>query len=388
MLLERAGLDAWIVSAREYNEDPVLQTMVPATWLKTARRRTILLFLREGKAVDRMAVARYQIGSFPSVWDPASQPDQWAAVAEILRRYDPATIGVDRSPTFALADGLSSSEMDRLRSALGNLADRLVSADAAVIGWLETRLPAEVALMSEACARAHEYLARALSPEVIKPGETTTADVEWWLRDAVDADSLSSWFHPTTSVQRRDQGARDSFADRPDSVVIQAGDLVHIDFGIVWKTYHTDQQQHGYVLLPDESEPPQGLAEGLAAGNRLQNILVDEYEVGRTGNEVLASALDRARSEGIDPMIYTHPIGVHGHAAGPTIGLWDQQDGVAGSGDYALWPNTGYSIELQARHRVPEWDNQTVQFMLEEDAFFDGEDIHWLDERQTRLHLI
>ena len=389
-LMQRAGLDAWAVAAREYDEDPVLRTMLPATWLDTARRRTILLFLRSGDEVRRMAVARYDVGdAFPSAWDPETQPDQWARLADLLVEADPARIGIDVSPTFALADGLSASERDTFVQHLPPaLADRLVSAEAAAIGWLETRLPEERTLMGVACRASHGYLRRALSSEVITPGATTTADVEWWLRDAVHEGGYGSWFQPTCTVQRRGGAARDSFAGKPGETVIEPGDLVHVDFGIVADGYCTDQQQHAYVLLPGETEAPAGIREGLAQANRLQELLMAQLADGRTGNQVLRATRAAAATEGIDGLVYTHPIGLHGHAAGPTIGLWDNQEAVVGQGDYAVWPSTAYSIELQARAAVPEWDGQVVQFMLEEDAWFDEAGCTFLDGRQTEPWLI
>lgn len=389
-LMERAGIDAWVVASREYNEDPVLQTMLPATWLGTSRRRTVVVFLLQNGGVDRLTVSRYAIDDlFRAEWNPMEQPDQWAAVAVLIAEADPKRIGVNRSATFPLADGLSASESEAFIRALPEpLRPRVVSAEAAAIGWLETRLPEEVEMMAEASSIAHGYLSRALSTEVIVPGETTTEDVEWRLRSLVTADGLDVWFHPTTSVQRRSGITRDSFARRPGPAVVEGGDLLHIDFGVLWHRYCTDQQQHAYVLQPGESQAPEGLSAGVTAANRLQDLLIGAFETVRTGNEVLAIARSDAVESGIEGSFYTHPIGVHGHAAGPTIGLWDQQDGVSGQGDYPIWPNTAYSIELQARIKVDEWDGQVVQFMLEEDAFFNGDRVEWFDGRQTRLHLI
>lgn len=390
MLMRRNGIEAWVIAAREYNEDPVLQTMLPATWLDTARRRTILVFLDRGDRVERMAVARYAVGDvFGSSWDPEEAPDQWLRLAQILESADPERIGVNRSETFALADGLSSSESDQMLAALPlHLRDRVVPAEQAAIGWLETRLDEEVEILTEACEVARGFLRRALSPEVVAPGVTTTSDVDWWLRQVVHDAGHGVWFHPTTSVQRARGVARDSFAAKPGETVIQPGDLVHIDFGVVFDGYCTDQQQHAYVLAPGETAPPGGLVTGLRSANRLQDLLMGSFETGRTGNEILLAALAAARAEGIDGLIYSHPIGVHGHAAGPTIGLWDRQEGVPGQGDYPLWPNTAYSIELQARVDVAEWDGQTVQVMLEEEAFFDGETCRFLDGRQTEFWLV
>jgi hypothetical protein len=103
---------------------------------------------------------------------------------------------------------------------------------------------------------------------------------------------------------------------------------------------------------------------------------------------VLQDALQKAQGEGINPMIYTHAIGYHGHAAGPTIGLWDQQVDVPGRGDYELFNDTCYAIELNVKRSVPEWDGQEVLFGLEEEAVLTGDSVRWLAGRQTEFHII
>jgi Xaa-Pro aminopeptidase len=386
MVMERAGIDCWVMVAREYNEDPVVKTMLPATWL-TARRRTILVFSAFGN--ERVAIARYGVGTaFPAAWSPDQQPDQWRRLADYLDDQNPERIAINRSSTFAVADGMTATEAAAFHEALpDHLHDRVVSTDALAVGWLEVRTPEEADLYSDVCTRAHELLRRALSSEVIVPGVTTTDDVEWWLRQEVDHLGYGTWFHPSVSLQR-------VLAEEPPSTghgvdgLIQAGDLVHIDFGIAYLGLHTDQQQHAYVLRPGETDAPDGLRRALAAGNHIQDIVLGNFRTGTTGNEVLSASLAEAHSAGLQATIYSHPIGLHGHGAGPTIGLWDQQDGVPGTGDYPLWPDTAYSIELSVLADVHEWNDQRVRIMLEEDAFFDGESIRFLDGRQTELWLI
>lgn len=381
-LMDRHGFDAWVIDAREYNEDPVARTMLPATWLQTARRRTILVFKDRGH--QRGVISRYPVGSFPSVWDPETTPDQWDALSVFLSDGD-GTIGVNTSGVFALADGLTSSEHRALALALDR--HHLESAENLAIGWLETRLDEEVPLMAEACQIAHGFLQRALSREVIVPGATTTQDVAWWLTQTAHNSGYGIWFHPGVTVQRR--GADPSSpADGLEDRVILAGDLVHIDFGIVRHGYHTDQQQHAYVLAEGEEEAPASFVRGLSEANRLQDILMEEMSPGRTGNQVLAGTRRQAQQEGIRPIVYTHPIGLHGHAAGSTIGLWDNQDSVEGTGDYPLGPNTGWSIELAVEVKVEEWDGQEAKIMLEEDAFLGSERVAFLDGRQEELWLV
>jgi hypothetical protein len=381
-LMTRHGFEAWVIDAREYNEDPVARTMLPSTWWETARRRTLLVFRDHGR--ERGAISRYPVGAFPSVWDPSQQPDQWAALADFLSGVQ-GTVGVDTSDVFALADGLSSSEHHSVARALDR--HHLRSAQDLAIGWLETRLPEEADLMAEACRISHDLLRRALSDEVITPASTTTEDVAWWLAQSAHDAGYRVWFHPGVTVQRMGDG-QTTPADGIQDRTVLPGDLVHIDFGIVRQGYHTDQQQHGYVLAPGESAAPLSLSQGLKAGNRLQDLLMDNMDPGRTGNEVLDATLEAARVEGIRPIVYTHPIGLHGHAAGATIGLWDNQVAVEGAGDYPLGVNTGWSIELAVEIDVPEWAGQTIRIMLEEDAFLDSTGIGFLDGRQEELWLI
>lgn len=402
LAMERADLDVWLVLGREHAEGTVLRSMLPATWLQ-ARRLTALVLTRDRAtgAVTRQAVSRYAVGTaFPSCWDPEAQPDQWARIAEVVGAGDPRRIGIDVSANLGHGDGLSATDHAALVAALPErLRERLVSAEPAAATWLGTRLPEEVESLREAARLTHGYLRRALSAEAIAPGVTTTHDLEWWLRQRVHDDGLASWFHPTVRLQQalppggsaEPGSGPGSFADHPDAQVVQPGDLVHIDFGIVWHGLCTDQQQNGYVLRPGESEPPPELVAALAGANRLQDLLLAELRPGRSGDEVLAATRAAAIAEGLRPQVYSHPLGIQGHGAGPAIGLWDAQDGVPGAGGLPVEPQTCWSIELSVHHDAPGWPDGVVQLSLEEDAYL-GEaaeaGVEWLDGRQTALHLI
>ena len=375
-LLSETGIDCWVLIGREYAEDPVLASMLPAEWL-TARRRTILVLTAE----RRVAVARYAVGDlFESAWDPSIEPDQWAALAALLETIDATRIAIGTSDVQAHADGLTATQRDALMSSLPPaLSDRVVSGGTLGIRWLETRLPEERSVLAEATETAHRILRRGLSREAVDPGVTTTDDLVWWYRQAVHEAGFGSWFHPSVTIQRADESS--------DATIVE-GDLLHVDFGIVHRDMCTDQQEHAYVLRTGESEAPAGLTAGLQAANRVQDILLGEFVAGRTGNEILAAALRVCERSDLAATIYTHSIGLHGHGAGMTIGLWDQQGGVPGAGDHRMHPNTAYSIELLAERPVPEWGGKTVRFMLEQDAWFDGRDVSWLDGRQEAIWLI
>jgi Xaa-Pro aminopeptidase len=383
-LMRREKLDMWLVICEEYNEDPVYLTLVPFEDL-SARRLSMLVFYDkgEGQGIEKFTVSRYGIGDlYKSVWDPAKEPDQWQRLAQVIKDRRPKRIGIDESETFAFGDGLTASLKDRLVRVLGKeYVSRLRSAERLAVGWLERRIPEELETYPHVVAIAHAIIAEAFSRDVITPGATTAEDVSWWMRERIRCLGLSAWFHPDISIQRPKTSPY-------KGDVIHRGDLLHCDMGITYLRLNTDTQQHAYILKEGEADAPQGLKDALAQGNKLQDILLSEFREGRTGNEVLAAALAKAKSEGLKPSIYTHPLGTHGHAAGPTIGLWDQQNGVPGAGDYPLFYDTVYSIELNAKANAPEWDNQEVTIALEQDAAFTKKGTYFLEERQTKFFLI
>ncbi|MEM7110274.1 MAG: M24 family metallopeptidase [Bacteroidota bacterium] len=392
-LMRREGIDMWIVISREYNEDPVIETFLPSTWL-AARRRTILVMYDKGvkEGIEALAVARYDVGTtFEKAWDKEREPDQWKRLAEIIVERDPRKIGVNKSDAFGLADGISATDLAQLNLALDQkYKNRIVSAEKLAIGWLETRTPSEMAIYPQICRIAHDVIDEALSEEVIQPGVTSTEDVVWWMREKVRELKLITWFHPTVSIQRDDPESFDhlrSFSKRPEINIIQPGDLIHVDFGITYLRLNTDTQQHAYILKPKETDAPKYLKAALARGNRLQDIFTKNFGLGKTGNQVLKESRTQAIAEGIKPSIYTHPIGYHGHGAGTTLGMWDQQDGVPITGDYPLHYNTAYSIELNAATFIKEW-NKEIRIMLEEEAYFDEDGVNYIDGRQKEFLLI
>ncbi len=388
-LMAREGFDMWIIAAREYNEDPVIMTLLPEPSM-AARRRTILVFSRKADgSVERITLDRYGFADFYTRgWDPDKE-EQDACLARVVQERDPRTIGLNMSLTFAFGDGLTHTEYERISAALGKkYLARVKGAERLCVGWLETRIPAELEVYPSIVALGHAIIAEAFSPRTITPGSTTTEDVVWWMRQTMHDAGLRAWFQPSITIQGENE--RWDQLQRTDDrrTLIRHGDLLHCDMGFYYLGLATDQQQNAYVLKPGETDAPEGLRAALAAGNKLQDILCRELVVGRTGNDVLRIALADARDEGLTPSIYTHPLGYHGHAAGPTIGLWDRQDGVPGNGDYPVFDSTCYSIELNVRHPVPEWGGQEVRIALEEDVVLRGGRVSWLSGRQTALHLI
>jgi len=377
-LMKREGFDMWVVISREYNEDPVIKTFLPSTWM-AARRTTMLVMFDKGNEMEYLAVARYDVGKvFKRAWNPEEQPDQWARLGKIIEERNPKKIGVNKAANWGHADGLTSNDYDNLMKVLPKkLQVNVTSAENLAVAWLETRSEKEMAIYPQICRIAHEIIAEGFSDKVIQPGVTTTDDLVWWYREKIKELKLDTWFHPSVDIQR--QGDLDP--------VIRPGDFLHVDFGITYLRLNTDTQEHAYVLKAGETEAPSYLKEAFKKGNRLQDIFTNNFKEGKSGNQVLAESRKQAIAEGITPSIYTHPLGYHGHAAGTTLGMWDMQGGVPVTGDYPLHHQTAYSIELNCTVTIPEW-KKDIRVMLEEDAFFDARGVNYIDGRQTEIILI
>jgi hypothetical protein len=350
----------------------------------------MLVFHRGDNGVERLTVNRYPLGEpYKSAWSGGDLDAQWQALGELIVARDPQRIGINVSRHWAVADGLTHGLQQRLIEVLpAGYAERLIPAEELVVRWAETRTADEMTLHAQAVALARMVIGEAFSSRVITPGATTTDDVAWYIRQRFADLGLSAWFMPDVDLQRPGQPCDESTPFCSGSGIIQPGDVLHTDVGVCYLKLCTDTQEMGYVARPGESGIPEGLIAALALGNRWQDHLTDNFVSGRTGNAILAATSAACARDAMVCSTYTHPIGFFGHAPGPTIGMWDDQDGTEVQGDWPLHPDTCYAIEGNVKAAVPEWDGQQVQIKLEQTACFDGRLVHYAAGRQTQWHVV
>jgi len=396
-LMRRYGVQMWLVICREYNEDPVFFSLVSATQF-AARRRTIYVFFDRGEkdGVERLALGGGgQAGLYTVYRDPEVEnrelwgQGQWALLKKLIEDRQPKTIAINISHTHVFSDGLSAGEYEQLVDALGEKwKSRFVRAENLPLDYINIRLPEMMPVYRQMMEIVHSLIKRAFSNEVVTFGKTTNDDVVWWLRQQVNDMGMGTWFHPTVRVQRQGMPFGSILSERGETV-IERGDVLHVDFGITAMRLNTDTQHMGYVLKAGEKDVPAGIKKALANTNRMQDILLEKIRPGKSGNDALAEALAAIKAAGINGTIYTHPIGDHGHGAGPLIGLWDRQQGVPGRGDVPILPSVWFSIELSGQTEIPEWGAQTLWVGQEEEAFVDAEGkVDWVLKRQTDYHLV
>jgi Xaa-Pro aminopeptidase len=414
-LMNEAGVDMWIVIGDEYNEGPGVRSFLPSSFIH-ARRKALFVMAREDDGtVKRFVVSRpdftidrfftpvllkppgFDFETFYTTFAPdydlekirAMEPeDTWQCVGRIVREHDPTSIAIEVSSVTAFADGLSKSNYDALAEAIGErYRDRLVSAEALTVRWLETRIDEEIDLLAKNVSATRDIIAECYSTDVIVPGTTTLGEARFYLMERGYELGMVPWFEATVWARRPGHAHLDD-----DDTVIEPGDLLHCDVGFTCGGLNSDVQEMAYVN--DASDPNNGaviarLQEVHATATRLQDIAAAEFREGATGNEILAAALERAKREGIArAMIYTHPIGLYGHGPGPTIGTFGNQEFVEGTGEYKLHDRTCYALELNVREEMGPWDDLVVMYGQEIDVVFRDGRVEFPAGRQETLRVI
>lgn len=389
-LMRREGIDMWLIMNREYNEDPVYMSLVPEPTM-AARRTSILIFHDRGKelGIERLSGSYYGMtGWYKPTWVDKKKK-QFESLAEVIKKLDPKKIGINVSSKWRFGDGLTAGLKEKFKKALDSkYSSRLVSAENLCVGWLETRSPQELSVYRHICGIAHDIIAEFFSNKVITPDITTTNEVVWWIRQKITDLGLDTWFQPSISIQRH---KKEAARYKDNRRVIRRGDLLHCDVGIKYLGLCTDMQWHAYVCKIGEDDAPEGLKAALKRANGVAEIFMNEFKVGRTGKEIKDSAMKKATEEGLRPLIYTHPLGLHGHAAGPPMEARPPgraPEGTQARMKYPLYYNTVYSIEFSSTSSVPEWDNQDVRIAYEEDAVFTKKGCRFIDGHQTTFYLI
>jgi len=408
-LLSEFEVDMWVVTENDRSLYPFL---VPANEEGLVTREPF--FLVYNKTPEGNGAEEIHIGNMNSFreWGPLYPEQSFTfegsveKLLALIEEKDPGMIalGIEENPDLA--------------DALSGYSSRLASHDNLRNRWIEYRTPEQIKAYKTIVDITHDILAEAFSNKAITPDVTTTSDVDWWVKQKVADLGLDDVFGPTVMVWRSMEENKkygdpetDFRIDVPpycgNNNIIRRGDMLSCDFGIRYLGIATDIQQVGYVLKEGETDVPDGLKEAIRRCNRLQDILAAEFQEGRTGNEILFAALEKANAESLRPEIYCHSMGAYVYRYGMKGGILSQRTASFGPsvgseghfdedgnqlptrrGEILLRHNTAYAMELDITHSIPEWGGQDLRLVLEEKVVYTKEGLIFPGGRQTEFYVI
>ncbi len=385
-MMRKHGVSMWIVTNEEFHSDAVTESIVPP--VPMVGRRDFFIFFDNGNTLERFAVVRYEEEQLKKFYTLISGGKTADIIKKIVEERKPKTIALNMGYGRGQSDGITHDAYKFLAETLGkDYESRFISAGNLVTDYLDTRIAEELEHYRTAVLVTDILTRRAFSNEVITPGKTTVGDVRWWFLQQINNLGLTNWFQPDLRVQRlakANSSSQQFLAVADESMILERGDLIHIDCGLIYMGLSTDWQKHGYILRDGESDAPNGLKNALKNTNALQDAIFKAARTGMTGNEVYDAAMAEMKRQNIEAMIYSHPIGTQGHGLGASIDFRR----ALGVSPERIRLGSYMSIELNTSTKVPEWNDQKVTIMAEDDAFMTEKGYEFFRPRQTELYLI
>ncbi len=390
-MMRRHNVSMWIVTNEEFHPEPIVPYIAPP--FPYEGRRDFFIFTDRGDKLERIALVRYpeeHLNKFFQVLNPPGREIQ-STLKKLVEERDPKTIALNIGGVRGATNGLTYEAYKFLAETLDKkYVERFVTAAPLIVEYVDTRLPDELEHYRTAVALTDIITQRAFSNEVITPGRTTVGDVRYWWLQQMSNHGLDTWFYPDMRIQRKNQetGKTQQFLSvANEDVVIQRGDVIHIDCGLNYMGLSTDWQKMGYVLRPGERDVPEGLQKALTNTNRLQDALFNHIKPGAWGYDIYDATMADMKAAGIEAMIYSHSIGNQGHGLGASV---DFRRPVAGTVSFEPPFREGSytSIELNTSTPVPEWNGQKVTIMMEDDAYLSKDGMKWFRPRQETFYVI
>lgn len=387
-MMRKHNISMWIVVNEEFNSDPATEYITPP--IPVVGSRDFFIFADTGEKLEKIAIVRYEEERLKNHYQMINVPRDRLAetLRETIKKYNPKNIALNMNGSRGQQNGLSQGSYKFLAETLGAENEKkFVSAANFLTDFFDTRLPEELEHYRTAVLLTDVLTRRAFSSEVITPGKTTVGDVRWWFMQQINNQGLTTWFQPDIRVQRQAKAneiVQSFFSVADESMVLQRGDLIHIDCGLNYMGLSTDWQKMAYILKKGEKDVPEGLKKALKNTNALQDAIFAKARAGMTGAEVYESAMNEMKRRNIQAMIYSHPIGTHGHGLGASI---DFRKAIGGA-EERFRLNSYTSIELNTSTAIPEWNDQRATIMAEDDAVMTEKGYEFIRPRQTEFYLI
>ncbi len=390
-VMRENNVDMWITVNREGFDDPLTEDFGKGY----VGSYGYYVFTNRGEG--RIERAILGIGTAlvedNGAYDIIGSADELKAFVE---ERDPQSIALNYARNIGAADGLTYTNYQKLFEELGTTyAERFVSAEKLASDFRSRRVATEIAAFAWAGEMSRNIAERAFSNEVITPGQTTLADVAWWMREQQFENNLGTSFGmPSVYIT-----GPDGFVALSNDHVIQRGDFLAIDWGVGYLNFFTDMKRHAYVLREGETHLPDSMQKAFDNGRAVRDILKNNIKAGRTAADTYNLLVEKINGAGftymtafnqptddpekIDVIIGSHSVGNLGHGIGPSI-AWFNPERMT----YMIKPSNLLSIELFAYTAIPEWDGKKLRIPLEDNAIVTERGVEWLYPVNQKVLLI
>jgi Xaa-Pro aminopeptidase len=379
-ILREMNIDAWLTFVRETpaGGDPVLPLIYghDLTW------QSALILTLSG---ERFAI----VGSFEA--ETARRTAAYTTVIpydhslrrsllHTLERIDPGKIAVNYSVNDVLADGLSHGMYQLLVDYFNDTPweQRLVSAEALIAALRGRKTPKEIERIRRAVESTRQIFERTI--QAVQPGMTERQISDYMHDQLRQANLQPAWDYdhcPTVNV-----GPESAIGHvGPSDIVLQRGQMLHIDFGVKQDEYCSDIQRMAYFLAPGERDAPDPVRRGFDTIVRAIQRAVMEMKPGVLGKEIDAIARGVVTEAGYEEFKHAtgHQLGRLAHDGAGILGPeWERYGETP---NYPLEAGQVYTVEPSLV--VPDYG----LIGLEEDVLVTEDSAQFLGEPQLKIYL-
>lgn len=377
-ILQEKGIDVWMTFVRETTAggDPVLPLIYghDLTW------HSALILSRHGRSVvvlgDLEAEAARRTGAYNTIL-PYHQSIR-EELLSILKELDPQQIAINYSVNDVHADGLSYGMYQVLKGYLEGTPylDKLVSAESIISALRGRKTSEEVRRIKQAVETTRKIYQNTF--EYAQVGMSEQEISSFMHKQVLEFGVEEAWDYQNCPAVNAGPEAIIGHVG-PTQRIIEAGHILHMDFGVRQEGYCSDIQRVLYFLRPGETSPPEPVQRGFDTVVQAIQQAAAAMKLGMKGKEIDAIARGVITQAGYPEYMYGtgHHLGRTVHDGAGMLGPeWERY------GDTPNFPlEAGHVYTIEPGLKVEGYG----YIGLEEDVLVTEDGVEFLGQPQIEL---